>query len=349
VPVADRIACTHVSGRYNFTKKDFLNEGADAILATGMRVIKLYLHNPANHYKFNSNWPEFRSLTQMARDPHYRAVFAKPFSTYIMTAFSVGVPNSPEHYSDERYAEDVRQFEELTAYLLRAYKGKGKTFILQNWEGDWAVGWKPDLKEEPSEKAIQGMTRWMNARQEGVDRARAAFPNTDVKVYHACEVNLVAQAIKGRRTVTNDVLPRTHCDLYSYSAYDTIGIAGDDFAKGQAAFRAALEHMASKAPPSKAFGHNNVYVGEFGWPEVASKQDPSASTAKSLNVIRMTVETALDFGCPYIVYWQLYDNEARSKERPTNSDVRGFYLIKPDGTHAAAYDYFASLLKPERR
>ena len=80
-----------------------------------------------------------------------------------------------------------------------------------------------------------------------------------------------------------------------------------------------------------------------------SKQDPDASTAKSLNVIRITVETALEWGCPYIVYWQVYDNELRVKDRrPTNDDVRGFYLIKPDGTHAAAWDYFASLLRPAR-
>ncbi|HQA00481.1 MAG TPA: hypothetical protein PLT93_20300 [Phycisphaerae bacterium] len=98
----------------------------------------------------------------------------------------------------------------------------------------------------------------------------------------------------------------------------------------------------------EAFGAKNIYIGEFGWPSVVSEQDPHASPEKSLNVIRTTVETALDWGCPYIVYWQLYDNESRVKERPTNDQVRGFYLIKPDGEKALAWDYFYALLHPKR-
>jgi hypothetical protein len=77
--------------------------------------------------------------------------------------------------------------------------------------------WKPDFKTEPSEKGIKGMIQWMNARQEGVDRARAKLPHTNVNISHACEVNLVAKAMEGRRTVANDVWPHTHCDLYRVS------------------------------------------------------------------------------------------------------------------------------------
>lgn len=354
--LADRLGCTHVSGTYNFTDKDFLNEGADRILELGMRTIKLYLHQPRERYKYNSNWPkEFPSLVEMAKSPHFRAVFRKPFRTYVLTTFSLTREDSMKRwrdgYTDEEYAEDVRQFQELTVYFLRAYKGTGKTFILQNWEGDWALRGNYDRKPEadPTEEDARNMARWLNARQEGVDNGRKEAGRSDVKVYHACEVNLVSIAMEGRRSVTNDVLPKTHCDLYSYSSYDTIGLAADDPEKGRKAIRDALDYMASKAPDSEAFGDKNVYVGEFGWPEVKSEQDPHASTEKSLNVIRATVETSLDWGCPYVIYWQLYDNESRSgKERPTNEQVRGFYLIKPDGTKAAAWEYFESLLKPRK-
>lgn len=222
--------------------------------------------------------------------------------------------------------------------------------MLQNWEGDWALrnNFNREPAGDPSEQAIRNLTRYINARQEGVDRARREI-RSDVAVYHACEVNLVTAAMEGRRTVTNDILPHTHCDLYSYSAYDTIGLAAEDPARGAKALRDALDYIASKAPDSRAFGRRNVYIGEFGWPEVPSKSDPHATTAKSLNVIRTTVETALDWGCPYIIYWQLYDNESRAgKERPANDQVRGFYLIRPDGTRAAAWDYLSSLLRPKR-
>jgi hypothetical protein len=354
--LADRLGCTHVSGTYNFTDKNFLDEGTDRILELGMRTVKLYLANPERHYPFNSDWPkEFRSPAEIAAHPYYRAVFEKPFRTYILTVFSIhresGFGEYRDGFTDEEYAEEARQIEELATYFLRTYRRSDKTFIVQNWEGDWAIRGNTDrsVEADPSEEAARGMVRCINARQEGVDRARKRAGRTQAKVYHACEVNLVSFAIQGRRSVTNNVLPHTHCDLYSYSAYDTIGLASNDPAKGRAALREALDYIAAKAPDSEAFGEKNIYIGEFGWPQVVSKKDPHASPEKNLNVIRTTVEVGLEWGCPYLVYWQIYDNEwLIEKGRPTNDEVRGFYLIKPDGTKALAWDYFESLLKPQK-
>ncbi len=351
--IADRLGSTHASGRYCFTKDDFLNEGADRILSLGMRVIKIYLSDPATHYPHNSQWPEFNNLVQMASHPYYRELFKKPFSTFVMTVYALkpdgGSFNWRDGVSDDEYREEERQFYELTRHFLRTYRGTGKTFVLQHWEGDWAVRGNTSRKEEddPTDTPIEGMIRWLNARQDGVERARRETPDTDVKVYHACEVNLVDIAMKGRRTVTNNVVPRTRCDLYSYSAYDTISLASQDPAEGRKLFRRALDYIASKAPDSPAFGDKNVYVGEFGWPCVPSEQDHGASDEKSLRVIRVTVEESLAWGCPYMIYWQVFDNESRvGKRRPTNDQVRGFYLIRPDGTKGPAWDYFASLLGP---
>lgn len=352
--LADRLGCTHVSGTYSLTEKDYLNEGADRIAELGMRTLKIYLNDPRGRYPFHSDWPkQFKSLVEMARHPYYRAVFVKPFRTYILTTFSLTSKDAMQRwrdgFTDEEYAEELRQFEEIATHFLRQYKGTGKTFVLQNWEGDWALRGNFDRKPEadPTEEAAHNMIRWLQARQEGVERARKRAGRTDVKVYHACEVNLVAVAMEGRRTVTNDVLPHVNCDLVSYSAYDTIGLAADDPAKGADALRTALDHIASKTPDAKPFGDKNIYIGEFGWPQVVSEQDPHATPEKNLSVVRATVETALEWGCPYIVYWQIYDNESRvGKDRPTNDQVRGFYLIRPDGTKAPAWDYFESLLKP---
>ncbi len=347
--LADRLGCAHVKGAYRFTDGDFLNEGADRILQTGMRVIKVYLHDPAGNYPTPRGWPQFESLTDMARHPSYRRLFARPFSTFILTAYSVG---ADDHYwregvSEADAARERRQFAELTAHLLKTYAGTGKTFVLQNWEGDWALrgALGAAAKAEPGPREIEGMIRWLNARQAGVEEGRRAVRAPKVRVYHACEVNLVAEAMQGRRTVTNDVLPHTRCDLYSYSAYDTIGAASEDFEAGRELFRRALNHIASRAPDSPDFGDRNVYVGEFGWPEVRSAQDPAADGEKAMRVIRMTTETALEWGCPYVVYWQVYDNESRAGgRRPANGEVRGFYLIRPDGSRAPAWDYFAGLL-----
>ncbi len=49
--IRDIVGSTHVAGRYNFTDKDFLNEGADALLELGSRVIKLWFtQNPKSDY-----------------------------------------------------------------------------------------------------------------------------------------------------------------------------------------------------------------------------------------------------------------------------------------------------------
>lgn len=155
-----------------------------------------------------------------------------------------------------------------------------------------------------------------------------------VMVAHAAEVNLIARAMEGKVTMTNDVIPKTHCDLYSYSAWDTI--------RDPAKFRKALDYLANKAPDSKLFGNKNVYVGEFGAAETVV-----GGPEKQAEIVKKAVETALDWGARYIVYWQLYCNEPADKyeSRPKNSDCKGFWLIRPDGTKSPVWDYFKGLFR----
>ncbi len=350
---ASRIGSSHIAGKYCLTNEDYLNEGAIQILGAGMPVIKVYLFRPASGYPYHSNWPSFSSMVKIAQSAYFQELFSRPFSTYVMTAYSF--VNSNEHYfrggvSSSQAAAEEQQFYDLARYLLTTYRGTGKTFVLQHWEGDWAIrgNYCTDPSCDPSDTAINGMIGWLNARQDGVTRARNEITDTDVKVYHACEVNLVQLAMQGRRTVTNNVLPFTRCDLYSYSAYDTVGQAASDpsMTWSRQAVRDALNYIASKAPDSAAFGDKNVYIGEYGWPEVSSTQDPGANTATSLRVIRVSTEEGLAWGCPFVLYWQVYDNEARVTP-PSNNDVRGFYLIKPDGTRAPAWYYFNCILYPQ--
>ncbi len=78
----EAIGVTHTAGAYNLgeTKRDFLGQGADEILALGAKTIKVWFTNPQGSYPFNSDWPaSFDSLTAMAKHPHYADLFAKPF------------------------------------------------------------------------------------------------------------------------------------------------------------------------------------------------------------------------------------------------------------------------------
>jgi hypothetical protein len=157
-----------------------------------------------------------------------------------------------------------------------------------------------------------------------------------VTVAHAAEVNLVVRGMQGKKSMVNDVLPKTHCDLYSYSTYDS------SLSEDAAPFKAALDYLKAKAPDSALFGADNVYVGEFGVPE------NDFTTARHVKIIKSNTETALAWGARYIVYWQLYCNEKRGEPKPGkigNGDCRGFWLIRPDGSKSPVWDYFASLLK----
>ena len=93
---------------------------------------------------------------------------------------------------------------------------------------------------------------------------------------------------------------------------------------------------------SAALGNDNVYLGEYGVPE------NSYTPAQIEAVMTNTVTIGLEENSPYIIYWQLYDNELVNPSTPlpvtSNSDVRGFWLIKPDGTKSWHYNYLQSVI-----
>jgi hypothetical protein len=342
----DVLGVTHVAGRYYLTDKDFLNEGADRILALGSRVIKVWFYgkrheHPMAAYSYNSQWPNVDSLVEGARIPYFKQLFGKPFTTYVMVVTSLGRDDGywRNGITDEQKRDEQRQFYELTKHLLTEYKGTGKTFVLQHWEGDWMIRGNFDAKAEPTPLAIQSMIDWLNARQAGVNQARQEVGEQGVHVYHATEVNLVVQSMRnGSAGVTNRVLPQTQLDLVSYSAWDS---ATSHYADPNVLWD-ALDFIAANAPDSPAFGSHNVYLGEFGMPE------NNYSLAQLQTAIPNAVQTGLKWGCPYIVYWQLYCNELKDpKTTPpvkTNDAVRGFWLIRPDGTKSWVWDYFQDLL-----
>jgi len=337
----DIIGVAHVDGKYCLTEEDFLNEGADQVLALGSRVIKVWFHNPQKSYPFNSQWPETDSLVEIAQSPYFRELFDKPIATYIMMCFSIGRNASywRNGITEEQKLDEKRQFYELTRHLLTAYRGTGKTFILQHWEGDWLIRGSYNKNVNPTPEAIRGMIDWLQARQEGVNQARKEIGLHKVRVYHAAEINRVVSSMKeGKPNVVNTVLPHTRLDLVSYSAWD----ATTEHSEDSQVFREALDFIATNMPDSPDFGNRNVYVGEFGMPENEFSSDQIQIAIPNV------VETALAWGCPYIIYWQFYCNELKDRRQllpvQSNDAVRGFWLIRPDGSKAWTWEYFYRLL-----
>jgi hypothetical protein len=337
----DVIGVTHVSGKYYLSGEDFLNEGADQILALGSRVVKVWLHKPQQSYPFNSQWPETDTPVEIAKSPYFRELFNKPMTTYILMCFSTGADAGywREGLTKDRKLLEQKQFYDLTKYLLTTYKGTGKTFVLQHWEGDWLIRGSYNGKVDPAPEAICAMIEWLNARQNGVNQARQEAGPTGVRVYHAAEVNRVVDSMReGKPNVVNTVLPHTRLDLVSYSTWDSVTAHYEN----PQVFREALDFIAAHMPDSPDFGDRNVYVGEFGMPE------NKFSLGQIQKAIPNAVKTALDWGCPYIVYWQLYCNELADRQQQppirNNEAVRGFWLIRPDGSKNWTWEYFYGLL-----
>ena len=341
---------THVTGKYYHTNKDFLNEGADEILALGSKVIKLWFYgkdyeHPQDVYPFNSEWKKVDSLVEGAKLPYWKSVFDKPFSTYIFCVTSIGRRHDywVNSISQEEARDEEKQFYELTKHLLTTYKNSSKTFILQHWEGDWMT--RPDESTwenedfNPDQFIFDNMIKWLNARQAGVNRAREEFGQNGVRVFHAAEVNrVVVTMLKGKPTMINKVIPYTNVDLVSYSSYDSI--FGTLENNGEL-FEQAVDFIKQHLPPSAIFGENSVYIGEFGIPENDFTEE------QILKVVKNCVKVSLEKNCPYIVYWQLYCNELKENAKtPTesNDDCMGFWLIRADGSKAPAWNYFYDLL-----
>jgi hypothetical protein len=236
----------------------------------------------------------------------------------------------------------------------------GKTFVFANQEGDWELRWDHygDESYEPCstavttctgpeptrEQRVANMRTWLQARQDGVNDARQAYPSSPVRVLLAAEFNKVQWAMEAtptssRMTLTNDVLPTLPncCDAYSYSFWD----AGDPKTPDQLIAR--LDYFKTKVHDTQPFGHSNVILTEYG-----SSLDPFGGDPNlHAETMRRLTEAAIAWGCPMTAYWQLYDGLVRSMDatqRPTNADTDATGIIRPDGTQTPLYGMFQNFM-----
>jgi hypothetical protein len=94
---------------------------------------------------------------------------------------------------------------------------------------------------------------------------------------------------------------------------------------------------------------NHVYIGEVGIPE----NENSAEAVEKYWDTAMAVFLANDV--PWIVVWELYCNEAKVgvKEETGRSlgadQVRGFWLLKPDGSQGVGGQYLSNIMNSAGR
>lgn len=337
-----RVGATHVAGKYHFTDRPFLIEGAQKLLDLGTRLGKFWFmpHGAARDYSFNSSWGEYKNFVALAKSDYWEQVFAMPFETIILEAHTSfeGSWKSPRPKSF--YEELTHEFYELSSHLYKKFRERNVTIILQHWEGDWMLRGRGGEKWDPPPDnwplLCEQMSKWLAARQAGVSKARAENPGR-CRIAHATEVNRVLDAAKNIPTVMEKVLPHVELDLVSYSYYDAMS--------SPVTLWKALESIRKNARTNGPFGTRAVYLGEVGIPENEQTNRLRERWDEFLGV-------ALALDIPYVAHWEIYCNELNPKLKPApkspvknNSDVRGFFLVKPDGTLSESGEYLSGLWK----
>ncbi len=322
---------------YQFTKEPRLVETAEAIRALGCSVIKFEMS--PRYAQSRGNAPQklasVRSLTDLARDePSHRRVLDMPFAHFVLWAhtFGGGEGRWRKGFSKAAAEAEHREIYEFTTHLLKTYRGSGKIFYLGHWEGDgWlrgTVAAENDVKVTP--EAAQGMADWLNTRQRAVDDAKRDTPPHGVQVWNYTEVNHVKLAMQGRPALVNRVLPKANVDLVSYSSYDTQA--------DPQMLKAALTYIESQLPPKPGITGRRVFIGEYGFPKVFHTPEEQARRSRAV------MTAGIEWGCPLILYWELYNNEVDATGRQ-----RGFWLIDDQGAKQPVYESHRQFLERARQ
>ena len=348
---------THVAGRYGFTNHNFLVEGANTVRGLGSPSIFIYLSpNFRTIYpdRGDHSWPDQNptSLVQLAQTAPFQTVLKMPFRTFVITAFSFANSDQVKQFatSTNAAAAEEQEFYDLTKYLYATFAGSGKTFILKHWEGDWVGLEGADPTADISPTMISAMTNWLVARQKGVSRARNESGNVKgVAVMNAIEVNRIFDySENGLRRVINKVVPFAQADMVTYSSYDS-SLRGADSTSEASAMDQAFGVINSLAPDPLGLGSRRMLISEYG---LFENERPTETIWRTQTII----STAKSAGLLGAFDWQVFDNECRdtnlnyfpngsvidSAVHPDNSQCRGLWLLRPDGSESAV----VSLLAP---
>jgi protocatechuate 3,4-dioxygenase beta subunit len=354
---------THVQGNYGFTQDNFLIEGANRVNTFGSDAIFIYMEPQfRSRYPDKSNSPSWpagtpSTLTELAQTAPYKAMLGMPFKTFVITAYAFTTMDSVENFAinPDAAAFEEQEFYDLTRYLLMTYAGTGKTFILKIWEGDYTGLQSFDTTKDISPTMIDAMNIWLKARQRGISRARNDAGNpSGVGVFHAVEAARVLDYSRsGLTRLINAVVPVVKPDMVSYSSYEA-SLAGTDAASAAATIREALDVIKSLAPDPLNLGNKRIFISEYG---LFENERPADEVVWRTNTILQTSQAAGIFGA---FLWQLFDNECTQSDgsdfptdtspgdalRPTNSQCRGLWLVKPDGATSPVLPLISPYWKP---
>ena len=313
-----------IGGKYQFTSQDPLVESAEVIRDMGASCMKFDLRPKQKQY------PGAHSLVELARDePSHRKVLDMPFANFQLWAEPFANTSWKQGFSKTHAELEYQEMYALVEHLLKTYSGTGKTFYLGHWEGDnllrGSISKTADAQMTP--ERVQGMIDWLTTRQRAVDDAKRDTPHQDVEVWHYTELNHPTISMReGRPSLVNQVLPKVPVDFVSYSAYDVTNEPKPEKIK------AVLSYIESQLMPKAGISGRRVFIGEYGY-SVFHNGKPHHSPQEQDRLSLITMQAALEWGCPFILYWELYNNEL-----DPDGQQRGFWMIDDKGVKQPIYE-----------
>lgn len=347
MPVFSTAVGTQTIGvKYQFTEKSALVETAKEIQELGCDTLKIAVTPKyADDYLMERD-PQIKSaLGLVQRKPEFRQVFELPFRNVMMWLYPFSDKKSgfrkgyiPQVEADAIYQEIY----DFTKYLLQTYSGSGKSFFLGNWEGDWhMLKEQYDYELDPTPETIKGAIEWFNLRQKAISDAVRDTSHRDVNVYYYVELNHVRKSLESDRpTIVNTVLPYIKTDYVSWSSYDvTTKAAMTGGEAGRKMVCDALDYIEKHLPPSDIPG-KRVFVGEYGF-HLGQVEDCEMQKTYASSIMQW----CLEWGCPFILYWELYCNEV---DESTN-EHRGYWLINNHGDRQPVWYLHREFLRKANR
>jgi hypothetical protein len=312
-----------IGASYQFTEENRLVETAKQILLMGSNILKISL---GEGYEY--------SYEMFEKDAAMKELLSMDFKYYFFWVYTPKVDWANGLSAQESQIEYENLYK-LAEYLLK--NCAGKEFYLGHWEGDWHLTDMNGNMQTVNPVKIQGMIDWYNIRQKAIEDAKAANTGSDVKIYHYCEVNRVYDALKyGFDRIVNKVLPHTNVDFVSYSSYDAIG--SSKYESLEKDMHSALNYIEENMKSKPGITGRRVFIGEYAF----SGRNLGAQAQDSRT--RMVMKAALKWGCPFILYWEMYNNEIEDQGGHV-----GYWLINDKGIKQSVYythsDFYKAMKK----
>ncbi len=332
---------------------DLLTQARRHATATGARVFRLYLGARYDYQHHAGHRPAPGSTpAQLLALPHYQAVLDDPdlhtilLTTYTSADYGAGPDdlNLLRPWTAAAEQAEREQIRALCEFLYARWGNRPKTVVLANSEADEKMLEIMNHTGSP-EQAVATMTAWTRTRHGAITAARAAHPQAPLRVLHGFEISLVNLALirkgpafektpSGTWNALRDVVPHVRFDLLLYSTYESINspyeTRNTNVEASQTGVRLSrdLDRIRERSRGSlsaegrRLFADRFVAAGELGFARDRFEYLPTGGVLPRL---LSAVQAAADWGCPYIVLWQVFDAPKAGREQ------FGFGLVDRQG------------------